>query len=119
MPSRSPDARLADIAQAVEVIRIEMAGVELEAFETDIRRRWLVERALEIVSETSRRLPESLKARHPHIPWQKVAGLGNVLRHDYERVAPDLIWRLVQDDLSTLAAACLAELPGDIGGPGG
>lgn len=93
-----------------------MAGVSLEAFQTDIRKRWLVERALEIISEASRRLPEDLKARHPGIPWPKVAGIGNVLRHDYERVAADIIWRLVQDDLSALEAACLAELPANFAG---
>ena len=63
-----------------------MANVSLEVFQTDIRKRCLVERALEIISEASRRLPEDLKARHPSIPWPKVAGIGNVLRHDYEHV---------------------------------
>jgi len=116
MTSRPPVARLADIVQAVGLIRTEMADVSLEAFQTDIRKRWLVERALEIISEASRRLPEDLKARHPNIPWPKVAGIGNVLRHDYERAAADLIWRLVQDDLSALEVACLAELPADFAG---
>ncbi|HLH50346.1 MAG TPA: HepT-like ribonuclease domain-containing protein [Roseiarcus sp.] len=31
--------------------------------------------------------PDELKARHPEIPWPKVAGIGNVLRHDYESIA--------------------------------
>jgi uncharacterized protein with HEPN domain len=41
---------------------------------------WLVERRVGIISEASRYLTEDLKARHPEIPWQKVAGIGNVLR---------------------------------------
>jgi uncharacterized protein with HEPN domain len=41
-----------------------------------------VTRCLEIISEASRRLPESLKARHPEIPWKQIAGAGNVYRHD-------------------------------------
>jgi uncharacterized protein with HEPN domain len=68
--------RLTDIVEAIERIRIEIEGVPLEAFEADWRKRWLVERGVEIISEASRRLPAALKARHREIPWPKVAGIG-------------------------------------------
>lgn len=87
-----------------------MRGVTLDAFEADIRKRWLVERGVEIISEGSRRLPDDLKQRHPEIPWPKVAGIGNVLRHDYEDIAAPIMWKLVHDDLPVLEAACRAEL---------
>jgi uncharacterized protein with HEPN domain len=87
MAERSPAARLTDIVEAIEVIQGEMAGVTLDAFRPDLRKRWLIERGIEIVSEASRRLPDDLKARHPDIPWRKVAGIGNVLRHNYEDIA--------------------------------
>ena len=77
------------IIEAIELIRSEMAGVTLEAFEPDRRKRWLVERGVEIISEASRHLGDELKARYPGIPWPKVAGIGNVLRHEYEHVAHD------------------------------
>jgi uncharacterized protein with HEPN domain len=103
-------ARLTDIVDAIELIRIEMAGVTLEAFEVDRRKRWVVERGIEIISEASRRLSPSMKARHPGIPWPKVAGIGNVLRHEYEDVAPDVLWHVVQDNLPQLDTACRDEL---------
>jgi uncharacterized protein with HEPN domain len=102
-------ARLTDIVDAIELIRIEMAGVTLEAFEVDRRKRWLVERGIEIISEASRRLSPAMKA-HPGIPWPKVAGIGNVLRHEYEDVAPDVLWHVVRDNLPQLDAACRDEL---------
>jgi uncharacterized protein with HEPN domain len=40
----------------------------LTALETDRRKRWLLERGIEILSEASRHLPDTLKARHPNIP---------------------------------------------------
>jgi uncharacterized protein with HEPN domain len=95
----SPVPCLGDIVQAIELIRAEMVAVTLQAFEADIRRRWLVERGIEIISEASRRLPDELKARHPGIPWRKVAGIGNILRHDYERVAHDILWHVVRNSL--------------------
>ncbi len=106
----SPIARLIDIIEAIELIKAELADVALPAFEADRRKQWLVERGLEIVSEASRRLPESMKARHGDIPWPKVAGIGNVLRHNYERVAYDVLWHIARDDLPPLEQVCREEL---------
>ena len=43
-----------------------------------------------------------MKAAYPKIPWGKVAGIGNVLRHEYMEVAPDIIWAVVRDELPAL-----------------
>jgi uncharacterized protein with HEPN domain len=51
-----------------------------------------------------------MKARHPDIPWTKVAGIGNVLRHGYEEVAAPVLWKLVREDLPHLERACREEL---------
>ena len=110
MATPSPIARLTDIIEAGELIRSEMAGVTLKALEPDKRKRWLIERGIEIISEASRHLSDELKARHPEIPWSKVAGIGNVLRHEYERVAHDVLWRVVRDDLAPLENVCRVEL---------
>jgi uncharacterized protein with HEPN domain len=108
--SRSLIARLTDIIEASERIRDVLGDLPLHAFETDWRRQWLVERGVEIISEASRHLTEELKARHPEIPWQKVAGIGNVLRHNYERIAAPVIWKLALADLRELERVCREEL---------
>jgi uncharacterized protein with HEPN domain len=90
--ARSLIPRLTDIIEAIERINDVLAGVSLEAFEGDWQRQWLAERGVEIISEASRHLPDDLKARNPEIPWQKVAGIGNVLRHNYESVAAPVLW---------------------------
>src|SRR3984893_7152795 len=105
MAASSFAPRLTDIVEAIEHIRSEMAGLTIDAFEADWRKRWLVERGVEIISEASRRLGDELKARHPEIPWPKVAGIGNILRHEYEHVAHDVLWHVVRDDLPALEHA--------------
>jgi uncharacterized protein with HEPN domain len=109
MNTRSLIPRLTDIIEAIERIQGVLKDISLETFENDWQRQWLVERGVEIISEASRRLTDDLKARHPEIPWQKVAGIGNVLRHDYEHIAAAVIWKLVQVDLPLLEKACRAE----------
>ena len=64
-----------------------------------------LKRFIEIISEASRRIPDDLKAAEPEIPWPKIAGIGNVLRHDYQDVAPRAIWNVVVNDLTSLEAA--------------
>lgn len=110
MAARSLIPRLTDIIEAIERVNGVLADVSLEAFENDWQRQWLVERGVEIVSEASRHLPDDLKARNPEIPWQKVAGIGNVLRHNYESIAAAVLWKLAQADLPTLENACRSEL---------
>ena len=109
MAARTYLPRLADILEAIERVRHVLGDRTLEAFEADWERQWLVERGVEIVSEASRHLPPELKARHPDIPWQKVAGIGNVLRHNYENIAAEIMWKLARNDLDALEAVCREE----------
>jgi uncharacterized protein with HEPN domain len=110
MPARSLLARLTDMIEAIERVGALLADMPLDTFEADWRAQWLVERGVEIVSEASRHLPDGLKERHPGIPWRRVAGIGNILRHDYGRVAAPVMWTLVRDSLPPLLAVCRAEL---------
>ncbi|MGO9453025.1 MAG: DUF86 domain-containing protein [Candidatus Binataceae bacterium] len=78
-------------------MRQALGDIPLDSFESDWQKQWLVERGVEIISEASRRLPDDLKARHPEIPWPKVATIGNVLRHDYESISAPVMWKLVRE----------------------
>lgn len=110
MATRSIALRLVDIIEAIEHIRDELGNISIESFEADWRKRWLVERGMEIISEASRYLPEELKERYPEIPWRKVAGIGNILRHDYENIAAPILWKLNATDLLFLERICREEL---------
>jgi uncharacterized protein with HEPN domain len=47
---------------------------------------------IEVISVASRRIPARIKKEHPDIPWSNVAGIGNILRHDYRSVAGRIVW---------------------------
>ena len=64
-----------------------------------------MERFVERISEASRRLDPALKALEPAIPWAEIAGIGNILRHDYDRVDPAILWNIATRDLPVLAQA--------------
>ncbi|MFZ2106755.1 MAG: HepT-like ribonuclease domain-containing protein [Roseiarcus sp.] len=110
MAKRLLSLRLEDIIEAIERLRATLNGVAIEAFELDWEKRWLVERGIEIISEASRHLDDDMKARRPEVPWPKVAGIGNILRHAYDHVAADVLWKVVHNDLSSLDRVCREEL---------
>jgi uncharacterized protein with HEPN domain len=82
MPFKSPFNALGDIEHNIALARTFIEDLSFESFVRDRRTVYAVTRCLEIISDASRRLPAELKARHPHIPWAKIAGAGSVYRHD-------------------------------------
>jgi len=110
MVEKSPAPILQDIVDAIERIQSKTKDLSLTEFAGDWERLWLVERGVEIVSEASRRLPDEIKDRHPDIPWKKIAGIGNVLRHEYDAVSPRVLLNIAHNDLIPLERVCKAEL---------
>jgi uncharacterized protein with HEPN domain len=80
-----------------------LRGTNHDAFLDDYVLRRAAERALLIISEAAKALPNSLTDRYPEIAWRGVRGLGDVLRHDYERVDPDTLWEILTEKLPELA----------------
>ena len=99
---------LHDILEAIERVEEITRNTSLSEFEQSWKLRWLVQRAIEIISEASRAIPDELANTRPEIPWRKVRGIGNVLRHDYEGLSDRLIWNVVVDELPRLKAAIQA-----------
>lgn len=91
---RSVRLRLNDIVRAIDGAAETISGVDFETFRSVYHMPRTVERCIEIVSEATRRLPDEIKSRYLDIPWHQIAGIGNVLRHDYELVDERVIWEV-------------------------
>mgnify|MGYP006273840501 CR=1 len=93
--------------EAIDGAREAVRGLSLDDYRGRRVVRRAVERELEIVSEASRHVPEPLRVREPDVPWREIAGIGNVLRHDYQHVADDIVWNVVEVHLGPLREAVL------------
>ena len=62
-------------------------------------------RNLQVLCESAQRISEESKARHPEVNWPGIAGLRNILVHDYLSVDFETIWGIVERDLPGLEAA--------------
>jgi uncharacterized protein with HEPN domain len=101
--TKNPLARLGHIRDEIEGMTAALRGVNHDAFVENYVLRRAAERALLIISEAAKALPQSLTDRYPEIDWRGVRGLGNVLRHDYERVDPGTLWEILSAKLPELA----------------
>jgi uncharacterized protein with HEPN domain len=100
--------------RSAEQGRSGYSGKDLAHFEASWKLQYLVQRAIEIISEASRAIPDDLKALRPEIPWNSVKGIGNVLRHEYRGISNPLIWRVVTDELPRLRIAVKAIRDADL-----
>ena len=81
-----------DILSAARLIRMFLMDRERDGFETDLMCQSAVIRQLEIIGEATKRLSITFKANHPDIPWQKMAGMRDILIHAYDAVDLNEVW---------------------------
>lgn len=108
--SKDPRVYLAHIMECIQ---------KIERYTKDGRERFLddqliqdaVLRNFEVIGEAAKRLDDAYRASHPQIPWRAVAGLRDMLIHQYEGVDLNKVWAIVEGDLPGLKKSITALLP--------
>jgi uncharacterized protein with HEPN domain len=113
---KSDDVYLRHILDAITAIE-RYVSVGRDAFMSTSHWQDAVIRQLEIIGEATKQLSQSLRLQHPEIPWRRLAGLRDVLIHNYMGVDVTAVWEITQRDLPPLKAQVEAILR-EIGGPG-
>lgn len=92
---------LRHILDAIQKIE-SYVSVGHETFITTSHWQDAVIRQLEIIGEATKRLSPELRSRYPQIPWKRIAGLRDVLIHDYLGVDISMVWQITQTFLPEL-----------------
>jgi len=103
--SKEPSLSLRDIADAIDAIRQFTDGMDFDAFQHDLKTIAAVERKLMVISEAAIRLKDDAARLCPGAPWPEIRGIGNWLRHQYDRVELATVWHTIQDDVPMLRIA--------------
>ena len=103
--NRNPQPLLRDIFDAIRMIEQFLAGMDFEAFQSNPMAVAAIERKLVVIAEAGVRLRQDAPALCPDQPWRNIRGMGNWLRHEYDRVDLSLVWQTVTDDLPSLKAS--------------
>jgi uncharacterized protein with HEPN domain len=85
-----------DILDAMEKAETMLSDVDFDEFEEDYQLNFAVVRALEIVGEATKRLPESLRDQYSEIPWKDMAGMRDRIIHGYDAINLRVVWETVK-----------------------
>jgi len=84
-----------------------ISGKDRESFEADLVTQDAVVRQLEILGEATKWVSTELRSKHPDIPWSDMAGMRDVLIHDYIDVDFGVVWKTASEDIPNLKALIL------------
>ena len=101
-PARTYVDYLADMVDACKKVGQFINGMTFEEFAQDDKTTFAVVRALEIVGEATKRIPQAVRDQAPTIPWRAMAGMRDKLAHDYIGVNLAVVWKTAAEDLPSL-----------------
>ena len=110
--SRDSKVYLEDILEAIRKIRAFTEGLSLAALSQDAKTLDAVIRNLEVIGEAVKRLPEPVKQQQPQMEWRKIAGLRDILIHEYFGVNVEVVWDVIEQKLPALGKAVQQLLAG-------
>lgn len=95
---------LIDILESISRIEQYLAEIDTDksAFDLDVEKQDSVIRRLELIGEATKRLDEGFREEFPDIPWRRMAGMRDVLIHDYDEIDLEQIWKVAVEDLPVL-----------------
>lgn len=93
---------LDDILEAVRKVREYTEGLSYEQFSADQKTVHAVVWNLQIIGEATKNLPREIRSRYPDLPWRDMAGLRDVIVHQYFGIKLDVIWKIIRNDVPLL-----------------
>ncbi len=90
---------LEDMLEAMDAATEFTQGVTAEQFCADRMRIYATIRALEVLGEPAKRIPDEVRGRWPGISWRKMAEVRDVVIHEYDDVDLAVVWDIVEHDI--------------------
>jgi uncharacterized protein with HEPN domain len=91
-----------DIVEAMNAAMSFTEDMDYDSFAKDRKTIYAVTRAIEIIGEAVKKVPETLRKQYPQIPWKEMAGMRDKLIHEYFGVDLKRVWRTVKKDIPNL-----------------
>lgn len=102
MSSRDWIFRIQDILTCIEKIERYTSGMTMTEFKKEEIVIDAVVRNFEIIGEASKHIPANIRNKYPDVPWNEMAGIRNILIHEYFGVDTKILWSTAKKDLSSL-----------------
>lgn len=95
-------ASLLDIIQAGQLVLQFTQELSREQLEADLRTQSAVLYQISIMGEATKRLSREFREQHSDIPWDDMAGMRDIIAHQYDRIDLDIVWQVIQRNIPEL-----------------
>ncbi|MGH2413296.1 MAG: HepT-like ribonuclease domain-containing protein, partial [Microcystaceae cyanobacterium] len=92
-------ASVLDIFLAGKRVLTFTEGLSRSELETDVLRHSAILYQIEIMGEATKRLSIPFREQHSEIPWKDIAGMRDIIIHQYDRIDFDVVWRVIQHNI--------------------
>jgi uncharacterized protein with HEPN domain len=97
--------RLEHILKGIARLETLTVGNTAEDYLADEGLREMIERNIARISEAARFVPNDVRTTYPEVPWRRIVGIGNVIRHDYDEIDDRVMWDTATQKLLPLKEA--------------
>jgi len=91
-----------DISERIKLIENSTINISKSKFLSDKLIIDATARRLEIIGEATKNIPDSLRNKYPDVSWKKIAGLRDIIVHNYFGIDLDIVWEIIKKDLPIL-----------------
>lgn len=96
------NASLLDIINAANRVLRFAEGLDRSSLEANEEKQSAILYQIIIIGEATKRLSKEFRSQHPHIPWKDIAGMRDILAHQYDRTDLNTLWGVIQNDIPEL-----------------
>lgn len=96
------EASILDIIEAIKRILVYMQGVDFNQLAENVEKQDAILRRIIVIGEATKRLSPEFRQSHPQVPWKDIAGMRDIVVHNYDQINIQVVWDVVQNDLPDL-----------------